>query len=435
MLEIDGYHIFAELKRGPVTTIYKALDTRHGRIVLIKLLHAEAAAETNRLIQFLRESNINALMVHPNLRHIYQSGAVGDAPFLALEYVEGPTLSELIKKSKKLPIDICLFIAKELAGAIAAVHRYNVLHLDIKPHNIFISYTGNVKLGDLGFARDLVDTSQLIAGTPAYMSPEQVLGLEITKASDLFSFGAVFYEMLTGEAAFANQTLSATLHHVANWDPVPITRLRPEVPVEFVATCQKLLAKNPAERYRDAEAVIEQLTRLELLYGLTTSSHDLADFIAAPETYRQVTLEQNMTFPAAGADVKYYNPQGLSWGVVAVVSATMFLAGVLYIWGVKTYVQIQPGTGERKSVSAAPWQDSSRMGFFDLQVNPAAASGVVYVDGDSLGLTPLAAPIALPPGRHEISISHPQWGERRISVDIVAGQTIRQIIDLTEGVR
>jgi serine/threonine protein kinase len=434
MLEIDGYHIFAELKRGPMTTIFKALDTRHGRIVLIKLLHAEAAAETNRLIQFLREVNINALMVHPNLRHIYQSGAVGDEPFLALEYVEGPTLSELIKKCNKLPLDICLFVAKELARAMAAVHRYNVLHLDIKPHNIFISYAGNVKLGDLGFARDLVDTGHLITGTPAYMAPEQVLGLEITKASDLFSFGAVFYEMLTGETAFANQTLSGTLRHVANWDPIPISRLRPEVPVEFVAACQKLLAKNPAERYPDAETVIEQLAWLEQIYGLTTTPHDLADFITSPETYRQIALEQNAPLPRA-AEIKHYKTANLSWGLAAVVSATMFLAGVLYMWGVKMYLQNKPAKQETKSVVSAllqPSPDSSRLGYFDLQVHPAVVSGVVYIDGDSLGVLPLEAPIALPAGPHEISIFNSQLGEKKMRIDIVAGKTLRQAIDLTK---
>jgi serine/threonine-protein kinase len=431
MLEIDGYHIFAELKRGPATTIFKALDTHHGRIVLIKLLHAEAAAETSRLIQFLQEININALMVHPNLRHIYQSGVVGEEPFLALEYVEGPTLFELIKRHNKLPLDICLFIAKELAKAIVAVHRFNVLHLDIKPHNIFISYTGEVKLGDLGLARELVDTNPLIAGTPAYMSPEQVLGREITKASDLFSFGAVFYEMLTGEAAFANHTLSATLHHVANWDPVPIVKLRPEVPDELVATCQRLLAKNPVERYRDAEAVIDHLSRLEHAYGLTMMKHHLADFLAAPEAYRKITLEQNVAPPTPAAETKYYRTPTVRWDVAAVVSAMMFLAGVLYIWGVKTYVQRKVEHSVLSRTMAAP-PDSIRFGYLELRILPENISGAIYIDGEWFSNTPPEAPIALPPGKHEVRISHPQLGERKISVDIALGAKVRQTVDLTK---
>ncbi|MGH7595829.1 MAG: serine/threonine protein kinase [bacterium] len=433
MLEIDGYHIFAELKRGPVTTIFKALDTRHGRIVLIKLLHAEAASETNRLVQFLQESNITALMLHPNLRHIYQSGMVGDEHFLALEYVEGPTLFELINRHKKLPIDICLFIGKELAKAMAAVHRYNVLHLDVKPHNIFLSFAGDVKLGDLGMARELMDSNPTIVGTPAYMSPEQVFGREITKSSDLFSFGAVLYEMLTGEAAFANRTLSATLHHVANWEPVPIAKLRPEVPSEFVATCQKLLAKNPDERYRDAEAVIEHLTWLEQLYGLTITKHELADFITSPETYRQVDLQQRVAIAEPGLETKSYSrAPTLSWGAAAVVSAAMFLAGVIFISVLKMKVEnktISAASQTAVTVPALLPPQPEEYGYLDLSVKPW---GAVSIGPEALGKTPLQRPIPLPVGSHKVRVQHPQWGEKEIEVQISVGDTLRRRLDLTK---
>jgi len=433
MLEIDGYHIFAELKRGPVTTIFKALDTRHGRIVLIKLLRADAATETNRLVQFLQESNITALMLHPNLRHIYQSDMVGDEHFLALEYVEGPTLFELINRHKKLPIDICLFIAKELGKAMAAMHRYNVLHLDVKPHNIFLSFAGDVKLGDLGMARELIDSDPTIVGTPAYMSPEQVLGREITKSSDLFSFGAVFYEMFTGEAAFANRTLSATLHHVANWEPVLIAKIRPEVPSEFVATCQKLLAKNPAERYRDAEAVIEQLTWLEQLYGLTITKHQLADFITAPETYRKVDLQQRVTIAEPVVEMKRYDrAPTLSWGAAAVVSALMFLAGVIFISVLKVKVESKTVSATSRTGITAPAlfpPQPEEHGYLELSVKPW---GAVSIGPEALGKTPLQRPIPLPPGTHKVRVQHPQWGEKEIEVQIIVGDTLRRRLDLTK---
>lgn len=433
MREIDGYHIFAELKRGPVTTIFKALDTRHGRIVLIKLLHAEAATETNRLVQFLQESNLNALMLHPNLRHIYQSDMVGDEYFLALEYVEGPTLFELINRHKQLPIDICLFIAKELAKAIAAVHRYNVLHLDVKPHNIFLSFAGDVKLGDLGMARELVDSNPTIVGTPAYMSPEQVLGQEITKASDLFSFGSVFYEMLTGEAAFANRTLSATLHHVANWEPVPLAKLRPEIPAEFVAVCQKLLAKNPAERYPDADAVIAQLIWLEQSYGLTITKQQLADFITSPETYRQVELQQRITIAEPGVEAgRYYRIPTMSWGAAAVVSAVMFLAGVIFISILKFQVDSKTASATKRPTIAAPAllsPESQEYGYLVLAVKPW---GMLSIGPEALGKTPLARPIPLPPGTHKLRVQHPHWGEKEIEVQISVGDTLRRSLDLTK---
>jgi serine/threonine-protein kinase len=193
MHKIDGYQIFAELKHGPVTTIYKAVDGRHQRVVLIKLLNGEAAAHAHWRTQFVQEGRISARLQHPNLRRTFHTGTFEEQPFLALEYVEGPTLAELIHEHRKLPLDLCVYVAKELASAIAAVHRHKVLHHDIKPQNIFLSFNGAVKLGDLGLARELAAGSDaLMGGTPAYMSPEYVLGREIRETSDLFSFGAVF---------------------------------------------------------------------------------------------------------------------------------------------------------------------------------------------------------------------------------------------------
>jgi hypothetical protein len=434
MREIDGYQIFAELKRGPVTTIFKALDARNGRIVLIKLLQAEAAAEAQWRSQFLQESKISTQLAHANLRRIFHSGMIGSEPFLVLEYVEGPTLSELIGRHKKLPIDLCLFIAKELAKAIAAVHRNNFLHRDIKPQNIFLSQAGEVKLGDLGLAQALTDTNPSIAGTPAYMSPEQVLGREITAASDLFSYGAVLYEMLSGEAAFANRTLSATLHHVANWDPVPISRLRPEVPHEIVAACQKLLAKNPHERYAGAESVLAHLTRLERAYGVTTTKYHLAAFLESPETYREITLPSSVALAEAEAVPGRQRSPRVNWEITAVVSAIMFLAGVLFIWGVKRHVEHKAQANKMVGAVTAPVHQTPNpetAGYLDLWVTPHITRGVVRINGDSLGTTPLAAPLELPPGRHEVSIHHPRLGVRKIVISITAGDTLQQMIDFT----
>ncbi|MDZ7303064.1 MAG: protein kinase [candidate division KSB1 bacterium] len=436
MRQISGYQIFAELKRGPVTTIYKALDLRHGRIVLVKVLPAEAATEAQQRFQFLQESKLSARLAHPNLRGIYHSGLNDSEPYLILEYVEGPTLFELINQQKKLPIDICLFIAKELARGIAVVHQNNILHRDIKPANIFLSYTGAVKLGDLGLAHDFKDTTSSIAGTPAYMSPEQVLGREITGASDLFSFGAVFYEMLTGEAAFANRTLAGTLHHIANWDPVPIAQLRPEVPGDIIAFCQKLLAKNPADRLNKAEAVIDHLIRLEHRYGLRTTKYDLAAYLESPETYRQVTLEPAAKTAEVDTRFKTREPIRVSWEVTIVVSATMFLAGVLFIRAVKEYMQNQPRairTSPSITVPVRPVPEPGQVGYLELRIVPEGLPSLVYVDGDSAGLAPLAGPLALPAGQHQVLVRHPQFGVKTMQVNITAGDTLRQTLVLTNS--
>ncbi len=432
MQRIDGYQIFAELTRGPGSTIYKAWDFQNHRLVLIKRLPADAAAEPQWREQLRKESKISARLAHPNLRRIFQTGVVDEEPYIVLEFVEGPTLFELIKKNKKLPLDICLYIARELAKGMVAVHQHKVLHRDLKPQNVFLSFGGEIKLGDLGLAQERQEETTSIAGTPAYMAPEQVLGQEVSEASDLFSFGAVFYEMLTGEPAFADRTLSATLHHVVNWEPVPIALLRPETPVDLISTCQKLLAKNPAERFRDAKTVLEHLSRLERRYGWMTTAKNLAGFIEAPPAYRQVALQQNIAGESSTIATKRSRTPSLSWGTAAVVSALMFLAGVVYIKILKDRMESKAKLAATGNVVSAPLQyapSPRARGYLDLQVKPW---GVVRIDGETLGKTPLAQPLELPAGNYLLVIEHPRLGTREFAVQIERGDTLRQAIDLTK---
>ena len=432
MQKIDGYQIFAELTRGPGSTIYKAWDFQNNRLVLIKRLPADAVAEPQWREQLRKESKISARLAHPNLRRIFQAGMQEDEPYIVLEFVEGPTLFELIKANKKLPLDICLFIARELAQGVVAVHQNKVLHRDIKPQNVFLSFGGEIKLGDLGLAQDRKEETASIAGTPAYMAPEQVLGQEISEASDLFSFGAVLYEMLTGEPAFADRTLAATLHHVVNWEPVPIALLRPEVPADVISACQKLLAKNSAERFRDAQTVLEHLRRLERRYGLATTAKNLAEFIEAPATYRKVTLQQNIAGEMPAIAMKRSRTPSLSWGMAAVVSGLMFLAGVVYIKILKDRMESKTGFTATGNIVSAPLQYApvtAASGYLDLQVKPW---GVVRIDGETLGKTPLAQPRELPAGTYVVLIQHPRLGEREFSVQIARGDTLRRSVDLTK---
>lgn len=433
MENIDGYQVFAELKDGPVNTIYKALDARQHQIVLIKLLHLEAADAEHWRDQFMQESRISMRLAHANLRRTLHAGMHGERPYMVLEYVEGPTLFELIQRERKLPLDLCLYIAKETAAALGSVHRYKVLHNDVKPQNVFLSLDGAVKLGDLGLARELTEANPLLSGTPAYMSPEFILGQELNEASDLFSFGAVFYEMITGEVAFVNRTLAATLLHVANWDPTPIAKLRPEAPEALVRICQKLLAKNSAERYQSAEEVILEMTQLERLCGLNTNAQKLASFIDAPEQYPKADLRIFTAAPNLGlpprpkppARVSHYSAHNL--GVLAILSATMFFAGVLFIKLLKDFMYDAPPARRVGAMLSAPLLQER--GYLDLQ---AAPGSIIFIDGDSMGTTPFASPLALPPGDYEIKIKSARAPAQSLQVQISNGDTLRRAVNLTK---
>lgn len=433
MENIDGYQVFAELKDGPVNTIYKALDLRHHQIVLIKLLHLEAADSEQWRNQFVQEGKISMRLAHANLRRTISAGMHGERPYLVLEYIEGPTLFELIKKQGKLPLDLCLFIAKEIAAALASVHSHKVLHHDVKPQNIFLSNNGAVKLGDLGLARELTEANPLLAGTPAYMSPEFILGQEINEASDLFSFGAVMYEMLTGEVAFVNRTLAATLLHVANWDPTPIAKLRVETPEALVQICQKLLSKNPATRYQNASAVIHDLAQFEKSCGLNTNAQKLASFLEAPENYPRVNLQFLTATPAPTSAPPALPPPRIAHfsihnlGMIAILSATMFFAGVLFIKVLKEFMYEDAPVRRANAVLSAPMLTTDN-GYLDLQGAPGAT---VYINGDSIGVMPFHTPLALPAGNHEIELRSARALRQRFNIQISNGDTLQHRVILT----
>ena len=286
---LEGYEIFAEIKRGPWIAIYKAFDVRRQRTVLVKmLLHPDAPAAVQE--QLGVEGGLRQHFSHPNLRAVYDSGAVEGRAFLVLEYVEGPTLAELI--AQNLPIELCAWIAQEVAQALAAIHRHGLLHRDVKPQNIFVAQTGEVKLGDFGLAIDCNEAGANLAGTPAYFSPELVLGQNLSARSDLFSLGAVLYEMLTAAPPFADHATPAILHRIANLEPVPPEKLRPEIPRELAALCRHLLCKNPEQRCPSADAVMAALAQFQQNYDLRLSAKSLAQFLHQPEAYARAEFQR-----------------------------------------------------------------------------------------------------------------------------------------------
>ena len=353
MVKIEGYEIFAELQRGAWVTLFKAFDPRRQSTVLIKLLN-DAQAPHAVHEQLRVESELSGKFLHPNLRRVFASGKFEERPYLVLEYVEGPTLAEVLPQ--RLPFEFCAWIVKEVAQALSAVHREGILHRDVKPRNIFISWEGEVKLGDLGLAIVADEVGLSLAGTPAYLSPEIVLGQKISASSDLFGLGAVFYEMLTTAPPFADHTTSATLHRIANLEPTPISKLRPEVPTELAALCRTLLAKAPEARSRDAEAVVAALTHFEQTYRLKTSAARLAIYLQAPEQYTPLEFLQKPEPPLV-ITAPQIEPRPASArkrrGVLTIFASAIFVTGiVLLTWGSEKFQRIE--SPQRAAQTAPP---------------------------------------------------------------------------------
>ena len=259
--------------------VYRALDARLNREVALKVLPEAFARDGDRLVRFAREAQVLASLNHPNIAAVYDLEEHEGKQVLVMELVEGETLADRLGR-EPLPLAEALRLALQIARALHAAHRKGVVHRDLKPSNIKVTPEGDVKVLDFGLAKqnrrggsdtdteaatlrqEVLTLRGEIVGTPAYMSPEQALGEKADARCDVFSFGAVLYEMLTGRRAFSGATLTAVFQAVLNTNPRPPRRLRPEIPTELDALVMKTLRKERDLRPPDMQAVCAELDRL-----------------------------------------------------------------------------------------------------------------------------------------------------------------------------
>ena len=270
MNQIGHYRIEGEIGRGGMGVVYRAVDTKLGRPVAIKVLAQDATADADRHRRFVREAQSASALNHPNIVTIYEIGEDAGTTFIAMELVDGTPLDRLLGKGP-LPFPLTLDYAIQIAGALQTAHGTGIIHRDIKPANIVITRDGRAKVLDFGLAKlvevssteatltDVATQPGLIMGTAAYMSPEQAEGRLVTAQSDIFSFGAVLYEMLAGRRPFAGDTNLSVITSILRDQPPPVRSGRPDAPAEVEAIIQRALAKDPAARYLDAVAMRAEL--------------------------------------------------------------------------------------------------------------------------------------------------------------------------------
>jgi len=256
-----GIGLEEELGRGGTSIVYRATDRKHARPVVVKVLRPEVSAALGT-IRFLREIQFAAVLRHPHILPLYDSGAVDGSLFYVMPYVDGESLRQRLARSGRLPIEEALRIAGEVAGALAHAHAQGIVHRDIKPENILLE-AGHAVVADFGVglamtraARDRASAEEsggeplTAVGTPAYMSPEQASGdAAVDGRSDIYSLGCVVYEMLTGEPPFTGPTTRATIARRFQGPPVPVRQLRPNVPAAVAAAVEQALAFEPSERF------------------------------------------------------------------------------------------------------------------------------------------------------------------------------------------
>ncbi len=264
---IPGYELLGELGRGAMGVVYRARQVRADRIVAMKImLNAEHARPTD-IARFQTEIESAARLQHPNIVQVYDVGVVNELPYFTQEFIRGGTLSQRTSK-QLLPHRETAEIMLELSRAVAYAHAKGIIHRDLKPSNILISEEGVPKIADFGLARRTEDQSHLtrdgtILGTPSYMAPEQASGSihAVGPLSDVYSLGAILYELLTGRPPFKGATVWEVIHLVRTVDPTSPSELRPDTPKDLETICLKCIQKDPVKRYSSAAELAADLQR------------------------------------------------------------------------------------------------------------------------------------------------------------------------------
>ena len=310
------YRLKEKIGSGGMAEVYLADDLLLGREVAVKVLHAQFAADPAFIQRFRHEAQAAANLNHPNIVNIYDWGNEGDQYYIVMEYVEGRDLKEILRSEGRLLPERAAEIAAEVCAALQFAHRGNLVHRDIKPHNIFITELGQVKVMDFGIAREGngggITQTGMVMGTPQYISPEQAQGLAVDGRSDIYSLGVVLYEILTGQLPFDDPNPVTVTYKQVREDPMPPSVIDPEIPATLEAIVMKAMSKNPANRFQNAQEMKADLLRF--LEGMPVS---------ATPVLPEAAYAGTGATPAAA-------PSGRKWPwIAAAVIAVLIIVGIV----------------------------------------------------------------------------------------------------------
>jgi len=456
-MKIDGFTITQEINRGPITTVYEAIQDELERKVLLKVLNVQWRNEPDLVERFRREAKICARLKHPNIVNIFDFGTTGDSFYLAMEFVEGQTLAHFLQKHHPIPFPAILYIFKEILKGLAYAHQEGIIHRDIKPSNIMVGTEGVIKITDFGLATiegfPSVTAQGGVVGSPAYLAPEQAQGKKIDHRSDLFSLGVTFYELCTKIAPFRGKSLPETIQNVLKKDPPPISDVRADIPDWFSSLVQQLMNKQPQKRPESAQSILEH----HLIQKFIFTEGNISKYFISPQSFSSehgVTETEEKTprkkkfkniyyllalffiiFSIALYKLQFADKQRQNMPKQQILADTLSRSVLTVIDKPIAKQSIPPAEPAKKSEESPLPEKKFEINTKVTEKSPASTQitteyggifikcypwGEIYIDGQKMGTTPLKKALRIASGRHLLEVQNPNFFLYRDSIRITA---------------